>query len=330
MPHKSSTSNTLKPISVWFQEEFAYVSANFGMLLKAYLYGMLMYFGISVLLMLGGGLAVGIAVALKVGWNLITVPLVAITSIAMFIFLMATAGKMMLLQLQAIKSPLKSIRESWRQLRWQDGLSIYWLIILEMFAIYTGLLALIIPVFIIGTWLAFAIFAWQSKQSGIVSMIKSRDYVRGYFWPVLGRLFIASLAFFLVLGLSMFLYIKMAEESAFFGIIGYIIYILSVGVAGFTISRLFYGLYQNLVAIKGELNPIISGWRKFRWSLLAYGPLVLLVVSMVILAAVNPGAQIKKAQEQAMEGQNQALEAKMKMQELQDKQNLQLELESEE
>lgn len=323
-------SSKLNPISSWFNSSFAYIGQNFSMLFKAWIYGMLLYFGISLLVSLGLGALVAGAVALNMGWNVVTIPLAIVGGIAFFITLLAVAGKMILLQIKAVQTPLKSVRETWRELRWQDGLSIYWLLFVVMLAIYTSLIALIIPAIIVGTWLIFSFFTWQSGQSSVKTMIKSRDYVRGFFWPIFGRMFLAGLGFFLVIILTLFIYIKMLEVNMILGIVGYIIYMLAVGLGGMALMRLNFELYQNIVEIKGELKNEISTGRNVRWHLLAYGPIFLGLIATLILLGLNPEAQIKKAQDQLLESQKESLEDKLKIQELQNEQNLEFKLDSEE
>ncbi len=292
-----SKTTKLKPITTWIREELSYVTTNWQMLMKTYLYGMFIYFGASILVGAIVGLAVSIGLITKFSLNIFNGLLITVLAIPILLFLLSIAGKFLLLQLQAIKSPVEKIRETWKKISWQDGLSIYWLLILYMLVFYTGLITFIIPGFIIATWVAFSFFTWQSGKGGIQAMVKSRDYVRGFFWPVLGRLFLTGLVMVIAFGLVMFIYMKMAEINSLLGIIGYIFYILAIGLISSAMYRLMYGLYVNLVEIKGEIEPQITGWRKLRWNLLAFGPIVLLLLSTVIIATINPAKQIEKAKE---------------------------------
>lgn len=52
-----------------------------------------------------------------------------------------------------------------------------------------GLILLIIPGIIFAVWLAFSVFILMDKEGGVIDSInKSKALVKGYWWPVFGRL----------------------------------------------------------------------------------------------------------------------------------------------
>jgi len=78
----------------------------------------------------------------------------------------------------------------------------FWIYFLVFIIIFGGAYLFLIPLAIFSTWFAFSryIFLFES-ESGMDAILKSREYVRGYFWPIFVRLLISvvfSIVFYLV------------------------------------------------------------------------------------------------------------------------------------
>jgi hypothetical protein len=131
-------------------------------------------------------------------------------------------------------------------------------------------------------------------------MVKSREYVRGYFWPVFGRIFAAGLTYTIIWFLSMQAYNSLLEINGVLGLIGYIAYLLIFAITTMSLYRFSYELYLNLVKIKGQLKPTLSSGRSLRYKLLAYGPISLLLIGVIVAIANNPLENLQKMSEFTM------------------------------
>lgn len=291
----------LNSLATLTQDTYSYISTNWTMLLKTYLYAVLLYFGagmgLGVLIMLVAFASQGLGLEL----NLLTGSLLGLLSTGLLVFFFALGGRVLLLELTAIRQPITGIRQTFKAISYKDGLSIYWLLILMILAVYSGILLLIVPGLIVATWLAFTIFIWKPGMSVPEIMVKSREYVRGYFWPVLGRVFLAGIMYTAIWYLSMEAYTQLAAINDLLGVIGYIAYMLIFAITTMSMYRYSYELYLNLVKIKGQLKPTLSSGRSLRYKLLAYGPISLLLIGVIIAVATNPLENLQKASELTLE-----------------------------
>ena len=85
----------------------------------------------------------------------------------------------------------ESYRRAWGKLH-----SMIWISILTGLIVGGASMLLIIPGVIFFVWTIFALFVFAVEgERGLRALIKSREYVRGYWWPVFGRfLFILFIA----------------------------------------------------------------------------------------------------------------------------------------
>lgn len=291
----------MQPVGEWFKQGFQYVVQHWLMLLKVYAWGMLMYFGVSILMTIGAMAVVFIAGLLGLTLNAFTGSLAAIAVLCLMIILFAVAGKMFYFQIRSIQNPINNIREEWRKISYKDGLRLYWVLLLCMLAGYGGMIFLLIPGLIIFTWVSLSMYVHLGNGAlGLKSLMLSRDYVRGYFWPLLGRYLLMALVFIVVTIIVMLGFTKLVEMGGFMAVLGYLIYLVCLFITTVSIYRLSYLLYLDLVTIKGKLELQTTPWRTFRWGLLAFGPFLLFLLSTIVMVAINPAEQIKKAQEIAV------------------------------
>jgi predicted Zn finger-like uncharacterized protein len=88
------------------------------------------------------------------------------------------------------------IRQSLAQ-GWQRFWSFGWLFFLLAFIVTGGFFLLVIPALLFMTWFLFAQYILVDEgERGMAALLKSREYVRGYFWGVLLRLLVLWVAVF--------------------------------------------------------------------------------------------------------------------------------------
>lgn len=136
---------------------------------------------------------------------------------------------------------------------YQGGIAIFWSVVwlglLIYFATMGGMVMLVIPGIMLAIWFLFStyILVVEGKR-GLGAMSQSREYVRGYWWPVFGRyllLIVSTVAILLVLYLPALL--------IFGKVVGMTIYlILILLITPFSLAYL-YALYLNLIALKPDL-----------------------------------------------------------------------------
>ena len=98
----------------------------------------------------------------------------------------------------------KALRKGWS--RW---ISYLWISFLVGLCVAGGTILLIVPGIIFFVWFAFAQYLLVDKDvKGIDALSKSRELVRGYWWPVFGRILLITLVIVgvdMVLGLIPFI-----------------------------------------------------------------------------------------------------------------------------
>jgi len=124
-----------------------------------------------------------------------------------------------------------------------------WLALLEILAVMGGVVMLIVP----GIWLIF-VFSFVSyvfvleQRRGIDALRQSKDYVRGYWWAVMGRILLLGIFVMMATILVQWLTVPLLGKAA--GNIASII--LTLFTTPFT-AIYGYNIYQNLKALKPEL-----------------------------------------------------------------------------
>jgi len=67
--------------------------------------------------------------------------------------------------------------------------SFIWIMVLMMLVIIPGFVALIIPGILLSVLLSFTMFAFMDEGlRGSAALMRSKEYVSGYFWPIIGKL----------------------------------------------------------------------------------------------------------------------------------------------
>lgn len=298
--NEASTVKKMQPVGDWLKEGFGYISKNWVMIFKTSGWAFLMYYCTIFLVTFLSGIVFFSAGALGVPLNFITGTILVVAGLALGIFAISVAGKMLYFIILAIKDPILKIRETWRSITLKQGLSLYWIMILCLFAGYSGMIFLIVPGIIVFTWVSLSIFIKVDQNiGGLQALMLSRDYVRGYFWPLVGRFIIITLLVLIFPIIYIFTFGFSSDPNSISSVIWLVIYTIVMLIAMSVVYRLVYLLYLNLVSIKGKLELKATTWRTVRWGLLAYSPIVFGLFSLIILMAINPAKQIQKAKEQA-------------------------------
>lgn len=156
---------------------------------------------------------------------------------------------------------------------WQNFGSFIWLSLLHVIVVTGSFFLLFVPGIYLSVCFLFAqLIMINEGEKGLNALLKSKEYVRGYFFPVFGR-------FVLIWCIPLIL--------RFLPMIGGILSLLCLPFA-LIYTRL---LYQGLQSIKREMTFAVS--RQYRWvwaSLLGYFvfPIVFLSLPGLLLAPLSP------------------------------------------
>lgn len=166
----------------------------------------------------------------------------------------------------------------WESLRGAPGY--LWVVFLTLLAFLGGLILGIVPAVIFGTWFCFAAFIVADSshgQSGVNALLRSKEYVTGYWWVILGRVLLLILAAAVINAL-------IGGISLLFGAwVNYVVsMLLQLAIVPFGITFM-YALYSSLKEAKPELiDKPVAGDRPFFIFVLIIGALAPFIVSTLI------------------------------------------------
>ena len=113
-------------------------------------------------------------------------------------FVIQTWGHVALITAVVNSEEKIGIRESYKR-AWSQIFSYWWLTIITSFVILGGFMLLFFPGIIFSIWFSMAYFVLVvEKKGGIDALLKSREYVKGYWWGVFGRLAFLPVFFIIV------------------------------------------------------------------------------------------------------------------------------------
>ena len=142
-----------------------------------------------------------------------------------------------------------------------------WLLSILGYIVMGGFLLFLIPGVMFAVWFTFAQFILAGEEEkGMNALLKSKEYVRGYFWDILLRLFIIWLV------------------SGVIGIVPIIGPILSILFMPFMMIFI-YLIYEDLRSIKGDVAYPSSTGEKFKW--IGIGTLGYVVVPLIVIAIMG-------------------------------------------
>ncbi len=150
---------------------------------------------------------------------------------------------------------------------WQRVGAFIWLLSILGFIIMGGFLLFLIPGVMFAVWFTFSQFILaREDERGMNALLKSKEYVRGYFWDILLRLFIIWVV------------------SGVIGIVPIIGPILSILFMPFMMIFI-YLIYEDLRSIKGDVAYSSSTGEKFKW--IGVGILGYVVVPLIVIAIMG-------------------------------------------
>lgn len=143
-----------------------------------------------------------------------------------------------------------------------------WVYLLVWFMVAGGSLLLVLPGMLFAFWFLFAPFILAREDlRGMEALLKSKAYLEGFGWAVLGRVLLAGLVVSVLSGL--------------FSVIPFLGALIS-GLLGLFLMTCYVEIFKELVEIKGDISFDCSRNAKLRWPLVAVGGFVL---GLVVFAA---------------------------------------------
>lgn len=181
------------------------------------------------------------------------------------------------------------IREAY-QSSWKQLSAFVWLNLLIGLVTFGATIPLIIPGIVLGIWFSFALFILvDEKRRGSEALFASREYVRGAWWAVLGRMFFLTLLGLIFVGIIYIPIILTAgQPAAAQNILQFVNLIFSIVWGPFALAYL-YSIYQALKKQKGTVQVAVTGGRKVGlvlltiWGILA---MVIVVVGVWLVAGI--------------------------------------------
>lgn len=157
-----------------------------------------------------------------------------------------------------------------------------WLSLLTGFTILGGLFMLIIPGLIFLIWFGFVLYIFVlDGEKGMNAMLKSKAYVNGYWWPIVGRGLLLILVVFLIALVFGSLGALVSLNEAW---LQFTSDLVTLVIAPFSLIY-FYLLYQNLKSLKPEVaTQPAEGPRGFFIFSAIFGLVAALIVIVLIAA----------------------------------------------
>ena len=163
-----------------------------------------------------------------------------------------------------------------------------WINILSLLIVLGGFLMGIIPGFVFSIWFVFAGYIFVSEgQKGMSALLKSKEYARGYWWPVFWRCFLLGLV---LTGVSIAIVLPAAFIDKTVGDI--VNSIIEVFLTPFVVLYT-YLLYRKLAELKPEIATVAvtakKGFFVFASILGIISSVLLTIGAATALILLNPG-----------------------------------------
>jgi|GEM_PF-445728 len=182
------------------------------------------------------------------------------------------------------------IKESYKR-GWRKIKPFIWVSILSSFIIIGGYIFFVIPGIIFTVWFIFAVYIVVAEDlKGMNAILKSREYVRNYWWQVLWRLLFLFIVITITLVVILLIGIIVGSILSFFigeaitqGIFNLMGDFVSVIIAPLSMIYSFL-IYNNLRKIKGDFEFKPSA--KTKKSFIAVGVLGILAIPLLFILIV--------------------------------------------
>jgi len=151
----------------------------------------------------------------------------------------------------------------------------YWVLsLLSSLLIFGGILLFVVPGIIFSIWFAFAMYILVIEGTkGMDALVKSREYVRGSWWGVFGRIALVSIIVWIIVWVFTMIFQGSDNE----GIGGIMQFIISIILTPFTVIYT-YLMYENLKKNKPDIaNATPSASSKRLYSIIAVLGFLLMV-----------------------------------------------------
>ncbi len=212
--------------------------------------------------------------------------IIAAAAFVVFILLSGLAGLGMVYSLKDQSNIAQSYAKAWK-----TAFNYYWILLLSFFIGFGGLVMGIIPAFIFGVWFVFAIFVYVFQgQRGIKALLRSKEYVTGYWWGVAWRLFILGIIFWII-DLAVRFLASLSPDVGL--VISYIVQLVTVPFA----VIFEYLIFKNLMEVKPQLAEAqVSGKRGFfvfsAWlGVAAIIAIPILALNFIFGSFISPSSQ---------------------------------------
>jgi hypothetical protein len=161
-----------------------------------------------------------------------------------------------------------------------------------MFITGGSFMLLVIPGIILTVWLTFAqVIVVLEGEKGLRAIVKSREYARNYFWPILGRLLVMAIVmtivFMVLMALAGFI-------ASLLGSLGSSAFVLVLALLGAVINILVlplgviyaYLLYGSVKQVKGEVLVDPTKKQGLRYLLVGLAGWVLVVLVSIFFLSL--------------------------------------------
>lgn len=177
---EESSSVELPPVIDLFSRSWQLYKQRIWLLLGIYIVSILM----TMIPGIGAGLLVGITTAMSGGPGLGSI--ILLTAAVLLALLLLSWG--MIAMVYATVDTQLGFKSSFGAAK-ENYWAFTWMFSLLAFVVGGGSLLVLIPGLVFATWFLFAQYILAVEgEGGMNSLLKSREYVRGYFWAVLLRL----------------------------------------------------------------------------------------------------------------------------------------------
>jgi hypothetical protein len=133
-----------------------------------------------------------------------------------------------------------------------------WLEILTTILVLLWFLLLIIPAIIFSVFYSFALFAFFFEgKRGMAAIRRSKELVKGYWWPVFWRTLVIGLIFWIFGMIISLPLVFLPEDSLGASLWNFLVQIVNFLTGPLSVIYL-YGVYKELVAAKKEKQAEIS------------------------------------------------------------------------
>lgn len=258
---------------------------------------LVIFFFVMAILFVGAGVFMGARGSFS-PWNFGVVGLVGF--IVAYVVLIVASLWMQLAQLYVVVNHEREVTftEAYGATK-KYILSLLWIGILTALIVASGFMLLIIPGIIFAGWFVFSqVVLVDQNVRGLNALLTSREYVRGRWFGVFGRMLVFGLVFLLLL--LLFTGVEGAMQRAGLHILGTLVSILSsvVQVAlSFLMTIYLYVMYANLKELRpGAVSIAATTRTKFIilaiFGLVSFGAMAAIPV---LLIASNPNGLVKSA-----------------------------------